>query len=516
MSVDKSFTDYTSQETEISLQFRVSDYFNIDNQYEFMFFKFPELHGSTLFRIESNEAEYLGLELRNYRITFKSINQEFANTGRARQQNIMPNSPGQGYLEPIVYQSDWPETFAPGEFEKLVEGQDYYRFFDRYITADKRKINNRPIKKVVLKLYGAGILNSFTAVGRPARSDGSFEEFGIPRLVFPIHLKPAQTITLYRSQQATSNFYYGSFTPSLLYMKDMMSQIKDAMTPLNKWSSQGTLIFDRTKVKATNPLIEGKYQYDLYGNYDGTRWKEFAPDIDKHNADTSTIPGCETIYEFGGKKDIHNLMFDAYFTQKNMKTLPMNSSSSLGFGFTMGSSIGALVTKQFWMGLSLALVGITATLISKILTPKFNKMYGLVSSELIDMNDQYGANSTSNDRLSMNILLSQSTDNPSAIFFDGATMQTSFEAELTDKFVSTRTGSRLLDTSNIGQAKYENGSNILSTGKEFLLNGDASLRAITDGASGFIIDSFQIQAIFNGEISVEFLDENDEVAWSGV
>ena len=62
----------------------------------------------------------------------------------------MPSAPGQGYLECIVYNE--------GEIDLtgLEEGIDYYKLYDRIITADKNKtLNYTPVKKVVVKAVGA-------------------------------------------------------------------------------------------------------------------------------------------------------------------------------------------------------------------------------------------------------------------------------------------------------------------------------------------------------------------------
>lgn len=107
VSPDRSFPDYTTQQSDIVLTFRVPKEFDIDDKYDYMFFKFPELYGSLVFRIDNIERNYIYDEFEGTRITFKSVNQDFANTGRATLQNIMPNSPGQGYVEPQIADEGW-------------------------------------------------------------------------------------------------------------------------------------------------------------------------------------------------------------------------------------------------------------------------------------------------------------------------------------------------------------------------------------------------------------------------
>ena len=82
----------------------------------------------------------------------------------------------------------------------------------------------------------------------------------------------------------------------------------------------------------------------------------------------------------------------------------------------------------------------------------------------------------------------------------------SFEADITDSFISDRVSNKTMNTANIGQTQFENGDYILPDQSTFLLNGDATLQATKE--NGFIIDNFQFCGIFNGDISVEFLDSN--------
>ena len=95
-------------------------------------------------------------------------------------------------------------------------------------------------------------------------------------------------------------------------------------------------------------------------------------------------------------------------------------------------------------------------------------------------------------------------------------MATSFEAKITDLFTCERTPNKVLSTINIGQTKTEDGQNILDNGQTFYVDGDCKLLDSYNHYDGYIIDGFKIQAVFNGEISVEFLDINNEVIWSGV
>ena len=261
---DVSFNEYIAQDIESRLTFRVDNRFKIDDYYQLMFYKIPEITGSTLYRIETIEKDFVGRELVGYVITFKSVNQDFSNTGRARQQNIMPNSPGQGYLECIVEDEQWPERLGD-KWNDLVEGKDYYKFFGRYITADYQKTLNRPVSKVVCRLLGNGILNTFVMEGRPIIQGDSLEKYRPQRLLFPYNFTNPTTPNLFHTQNNSNNLYFGDFKPTLQYFKDLMASIKDSLTPVNQWKYQGWLSYTYSDLITTNPLKDGTYTYDLYG-----------------------------------------------------------------------------------------------------------------------------------------------------------------------------------------------------------------------------------------------------------
>lgn len=522
VSVDKSFSDYTSQEVQSTLTFRVHKYFNITDYYHFMFYKIPEVSGSTLYRIENIQKDFIGNELAGYVITFKSVNQDFANTGRARQQNIMPNSPGQGYLECIVEDSTWPERLGD-KFKELKSGIDYYVMYDRYITADYKKVKNNPVRKMIVRLLGNGILNSVVCVGRPVLLGDSLEKYRPQRLIFPYSFNNPTTPNLFHTQNNSNNFYFGDFKPTLEYFKDLMESIKDSLTPVNKWNYQGWLKYNYNDLVATNPKTNNGYKYDLFGYLDNSTnptiqipWEFSTPE---KIIDTSGNYGLEQLYKIGGNKKIWDHMFDNFWTQKQFKVLPMNIYSTTTFGWTLSSAIsqvskGGILSVIF--GGMLALIGITGTLAGKLLTKTLTTFRGLISAPLIDYNNKLFENTGNGNNIPFNLIDSNNSDSPSSIFFDGSTLNIGIEAKLTDLITCDRAPDKVLSTVNIGQDKLENGEYIFDTKETFLLKGDCKLLETYDNYSGFIIDSFKIQAVFNGEISVEFLDINNEVVWSGV
>jgi len=502
---DTSFTDYTSQEVIKTVQFRVHKMFDITSYYQFMFYKIPEFSGSTLFRITNIERTYIGNILSGYVLSFESINQDLANTGTARQQNIMPNSPGQGYLECEVAPADWiPE-------EGLIDGKDYYKFFDKYIIANYQKTLNRPVHSVVVKAFGVGIISNVMFFGRKAKEGQALENYGIPRLIFPINLKPANTPNLYRSQNSEVNFYYGNFTPTLLYTKQLLQQIKDSFTPVNKWESQGALIYNKNDLEVSNADNSSLYNW--------------SPNVPTEKINTSDILGCRDTYNAGGVKKIENHLWDNYWIEKEMLTMPMNKTTMLGYGSSLWAKASNLLTYNFWLGASLLVIGTSLFLAEKYKNRHFKGFRGIISKPLIDLNSsQYGDNSSlpiKERYLDFNILNNKS-DSPSSIFFDSTTMTTSFEAGLTDSFTTTDTSvnqiRRNLNTSNIGQKQDEFGNYIMNDiSFPYLISGVETLtKAKEDNKSyGFIIDGFKICSIFTGEFSIEFKDNNGDIIWTG-
>lgn len=524
IQTDVSFNEYKSQDIKKTINFYVNKHFKITDYYLLMFYKIPEYSGSTLYRLANIERDYVGRELVGYVLTFETINQDLVNTGRAKQQNIMPNSPGQGYLECIVYQKDWYENLPDEIKNKLVAGKDYYEFYDRYITADFEKVKNRPVSKICVKLFGTNILSCVVCEGRPVYRGDSFQKWRAQRLIFPINFSVPTTPNLYATQNNVNNFYFGGFTPTLEYWKDLMTNMKDNLTPVNKWNYQGWLLYNYSKLQSTNPKVgTDGYEYTLYD-------KNWTPHLDPKEIDNNGVYGSELKYNIGGSKSIENHLWDNFWTQKQIKTLPINIEENLSYGNTIMGGLSLLGSGLFGIGkvnpfMNVLNIGIKTVLgvigLAFTLQQKFKKRLqsfrGLIPASIIDFNNSlFGSQQ---GKIPFNILnTNNNTETPNEIFFDGSTLNTSFKAELTDRFVSSKVGNGTveLSTVNIGQTTFEDGTNILDSGKQYLVDGSETLIPSKDEYEGYIIDSFKIQTVFNGDVSVEFLDYNDEVIWSGV
>ena len=533
ISTDSSFNEYKSQIVERSLTFRINaNEFQLDTNFELMFFKVPELSKNVLYRVESLDKEYLGKDLICYTLSLKALNQDLANTGRAKQQNVMPNSPGQGYYDVAVVKDYVPQS-------NEVEGIDYKPFFDRYLVADKAKMFNNPVKKVVVKAFGLCAFSNITFWGRRVTAGNDFRNFGIPRIIFPINFTNASTYTLYRTQNEETNYYWiEKLSPIIMFNTDTFSALKGLLETNWIWPQQGfAKILDYANsdhgvqtMKNTNPITPdannrgNRYKYQLFGEvvYTGTGNSSYQPwniTISGTNSQvyTDITYGCAQKYTVSGTKVIHDAMFDAYWTQKQMKTLPISPWNTLGFGWTIGAAFAASVARNFYSAAALMLLGIGGNLIQKAQAPVFQGFSCMVPASLMDFmvdecSSTFGTNF--NNQIKLSYFDSYDRNNDITQFFNTQTMNTSFEADLTDLIIDKQ--NNVYQTTCIGQTTYENGNYIFTNQKPLLMDGSYKLKKIEDENEGFIIDSFNIQALFKGDYSIEFLDKQGTVIWSGI
>ena len=524
---DASLSDYIAQDIKQTYTFRVDRQlidgniiFDITDYHLLCLYKIPEISNSTLFRISNLEKDYVGRKLQGYVLTLESINQEFANTGSARLQNIMPSAPGQGYLECKVEDSTWPQRIGE-TFNDLTEGKDYLKLYDRYVIADYEKIKNRPVKKVVVKQLGVGVLSSVCLVGRPVQEGESFNLYKAPRQIFPINFTNASTPNLFHTQQETSNYYFGEFQPTIKYWADW----KEKMTNLfnygsAKWEFEGFVRFVYDDLTKTNPLVDGTFKWELYGMLEKSTsevkripWEFEAP---TKIINTSNIIGCDVEYTIGGTKKIHDHMFDNYWTQKNMKSLPIDTNSSVSMGW-LSEGVNTLINTSITnlvLNFLIWAIGTSTKWIGRIIPLKYQSFRGIMNANIIDLQKEQWELAGDQNAMPLDLLKTNGdSDSPASLFFNGNTVNTSFEADLTDRMMIAGY-STPVSTLNIGQTKDENGNWLLAGHRQLLLNGSSHL--IDADTTGYIIDEIQINGIFNGEYSVEFLDKDGNVVWSSI
>lgn len=513
ISTDTSFTEYKSQKsiTNLTLRINASKY-QLNENYSYYFYKVPEVSNQILYKVVSLEKEYLGKDLMCYVLRLESLQDTLANTGRAKQQNVMPNAPGQGYLQPEVVEKE--DYTLP---EGTIEGKDYVDIPNRYVIANKTYQRNNPVKSIVLKLFGLAVLCNVSLVGRRVYLGGDFTQYGNPRLIFPMNFSNPSTITIYRSQQQEVNFYWMvDGAPIINFSSEVFDALKSFLAFSKFWSQEGILTMDQKQTQGTNPILNGTYGYQLYGQQTSSGYQVWMVDFDTKTIDTSYTYGCAKTYTIGGNKAIHDHMFDCYWIQKQITVLPINKSNTLNFGWTIGASYAAAVARNITTAFALFLIGILGTLYEKVTAPAYQGVYGLIPAALCDFMLSESQITLQNDGyVRFDYFLNPDSEDLGefASFFKTDSMNTSFQAELTDIITD---GTTQYCTDQIGQTTNADGSNIKSDGTALLMDGTYTLVENTQENMGYIIDSFNIQAIFKGDFSVEFLDMNGQVIWTGV
>lgn len=504
---DTAFSDYIKQEQVNTITFRVHNIFDINDNYNFYLYKIPELSKSTLYRIESIEKDFaVGTkELLGYVITFRTINQELATTGKAKQQNITNSAPGQGYLECEVKDQQWFNESG----KDLVENVDYIKTYGkRYIVASRNKFQHRPVVKANIKFLGAAIPCSIAFVGRRVDSLNS-NKWGAQELIFLKDIENDLTPTLFRTQQNQQNFYFGSFKTTLSQEKEFFTYLKDLFGSINKIDYNGWLQYSMKNIEKTNPT-----QFDVgtqSDNYQYNLDKDWSFTFDRTKT-TSGQSGVDTTIRVEGNKTLDNHLFFNFWTQKDIAYLPTNKKESLGLKVAntiLNFAVFGII-KNFFNGNLLSTIG---SWLDR--RPKFTGICGIISAPFLDMNDDYWKDTLQaqyGDRMPMNFL-ENDKDNPSSIFFRSDTINTSFSGNLTNRFMKSSVAYTTLE---LGQTQFENGDYIYPNNrtKPLLINGEEYLLQTT--SLGFIIDKILIQSIGKCDISVEFLDSANEVVWSGI
>lgn len=522
---DASFSEYKKQSATNTLTFRIrADEYDLGEEYKYLFYKVPEVSKDILYRVVSLETEYIGRAKVCYVLRLQSLQQDLESTGRAKSQNVMSNAPGQGYYDPLILQEPKPEDIKDNINFKQIDQT-------RWLTVDLNKVWNNPCKKVVVKMFGLSFTGPFSMVGRKVYKNGSFNDYGIPRLIFPMNYNQATTPTLYRTQHSEDNFYYGySFQPTIQFKKEFFDSIKDFLDINKVWPNQGLVYFDSDtsgNFTETNPISNNQYTYSLFGQIKSVGGTEtyipWNPTIHKdYEVDTRGTFGTETTYRITkNQRAIHDRMWDSYWVQKQISRLPIKRESTITFGSLVGTgALGILSGRKMPMiaGGILFAIGLLGTLVTQVPNKHIGfGISGIIPAALADFMVSEGSVSlptavSERKFFKLNYFMNDE-EQDFITFFNTQTLNTSFQAELTDLFVKDGVE---YETTLIGQTKHENGDLIFSDGRQLLVNGSEKLTSLDNDKVGFIIDSFCFQAIFKGDFSVEFLDSEDRVIWSGV
>lgn len=520
ISTDTSFSEYKSQKSINNVTIRIPSFYDWTDNHTYCFYKLPEYSNQTLYKVDSVEKEYIGRDLMCYVVTFSSLQDELANTGRAKDQNVMPNGPGQGYLRPLIQKT------KEVDLTNLVEGKDYLTLPDknRIVTVDSTYVQNNPVCYVVVKAFGFAIISNITFIGRRAQLRGDFRDYGVPRLIFPMNFSTATTTTLYRTQQEETNYYWCfGFNPQLVFNSSIFDKAQKFLNFANFYDMQGYISVNEDTTKATNPIVQNSYGYQLFGQKtsEGVFKQWTITPTKTYTFNTSFTLGCASSYSISQTgRVIHDLMWDSYWTQKQMKTLPLTPRNSMNFGWCVGAAYASFVAKNIFNGIFLLLIGIVGSLVANNPVPTFQGFMGMIPCSMFDFMVDESQSTLSqlvnNEKLiRLNYFLNSEAVNDAKSFYRTDTMNTSFQAELTDCFVKD---GKTYTTDMIGQKTDSSGNNLFTDGRLLLMSGGETLKSIrdTNPNEGWIIDSFNLQAIFQGDFSIEFLDVNKEVIWYGV
>lgn len=520
---DSALTDYKKTVAENTITFRIrADKYDLNENYKYMFYKVPEISNNIIYRVVSLDTEYIGRTKVCYVLTLKSLQQELENTGRAKQQNIMNSAPGSGYYDPLILEDgkEYKETETLKRIDRT-----------RWLTIDYTKYINNPVKYVVVKAFGLCWFNSFSCVGRRVNRLDDMTTYTTPRLIFPINYVQASTPTLYRTQTAEDNYYWLNGTLTIQFTKDMYEAMQDFMDVNKVWTNQGIVQYqqkgDTKEPESTNPKTNGVYSYTLYGNTQeiGGKlvYKPWKFGLDREiNYDTTGVMGCETTTYMRGKdRFIHDYNWAAYWCHKAYSVVPLGIENTMTFGNMVGGGlqtamsggIANIITGGILFG-----IGILGSMFSKVANKNLkNGICGMIPAKLFDFMANEASGSLGNKVANVNWFklsyLMGGEENDFIKFFNTSTMNTSFQAELTDLFEKNNIR---YETTYIGQTKKENGDKIFDNGNPLLVNGDETLVELGTDNIGFIIDSFNIQAIYSGDYSVEFLNKDKEVIWSTI
>lgn len=548
---DSGYGEYTSEQIKNYLTFEFSADDNTFSAYDMLkFYKIPKFSKEDIYRIISIHKNFKPntREIDFYTVSFESVNQTFSNSGKARQQNINMSSVGQGYLNPKVLSQKEFEAM-PGS-SHLIAGTDY-KLLDNgeYLLADRDKVEHRPAKKAIIKLYGNAMPISMSFVGRPVFYGDSNTKLRALRPIFGCTLEQPITPNLQRTSNATNNWYFGEFIPSMDAWADISKRIKDNVNAVVATQNfKGTFAFNKSAVQNTNISADGPYLNNIYQEILGnnTGLKQWIPKIAQKNMTIPNVYGVDNrdnAFKYGGTtKNIIDILFDNYWVYKNDLQIPLNIKETTTFGSFIGAASGlgaagamTYKPKQNWLrifgliGIAAALlcIGIGFTVSRQVNPPPAKSVFGLVSAPFLDLSLLQFVDEISGpnpNRIPISSFSNNSVDPVNSAVFDTPnSFNFQVQMELTDLFQNNNPQNNLnprgiWSTSSIGQTdKFSDQDDdvVTRSGAKMLMNGEQSL-VPHKNIKGYIIEQINIDSCFQGDVSIEFLDINDQVIFSGI
>lgn len=546
---DSGYSEYTSEQIKNYLTFQFDAKTTEFTAYDMLkFYKVPRFSKEDIYRIVNIHKTFnqATREIDYYTVSFESVNQTFSNTGRAKQQNINMSSVGQGYLNPVVYSEKEFKNLP--NYQNLVLNTDYIILENgEYLTADQTKFQHRPAKKAIVKMYGNAMPISISFVGRPVFYNDPLEKLRSLRLIFPVTLEQPITPNLQRTSNSTNNWYFGDFAPNVAAWKDFMSSIKNYVNNVvTQQKFSGTFLFNKEKVLNSNPLLaDGNYSFSLFSTKTNnviSNWQPNIPqELDTIKYTFGVIEKDLKFHKFGNQKNILDLMFDNYWINKNLTQIPLNLNETSTFGSFINAGLSTLGSamrpSKNWLnvfgliGASAALlgIGIGFTFARENVEMKFKTISSIVSAPFLDLSTLQFENLVNGKNYIPITSFNNTTPDVvnSLIFNSSNSFNFQVQMELTDLFENQNSSGGELhlnpdgiwSTTSIGQeTTFEDSNGVLHTitGKPRMLMNGLQKLVPHRNIAGYIIEQINIDSCFAGDISIEFLDVNDEVIYSGI
>lgn len=411
-------------------------------------------------------------------VTFTSLADKLQESGRAIEQYVNLNAPGEGYAFPYV-DSVWNETTSS---------------YDIAISLDKEKLQSPGIKYLQIELQGFGVISSFYAMGRPIEEDPS--KVGPPRHLLISGFKTPVINPLNRTSIPSVNFYMPNLASvDFDTQTNVKEQIKNLSQPLEPVKSDGTFLFNKNYGN-TNVKVDG-----MYNNYQDDSWKPFL-NVEVYGVQNNLSPYYNSI-SYVENDNMWDIINKNNFIFSTTYKLPLSYRCSCPFYLSDIPIIGGFLNSL--------VLGVGIPIEENI---KNIHLCGFCDAEALEvMKKQYGDYISGND---VNIPLmclgdasfNQSYGNSAQKLVGVNAVNTTLNCELST-FINLN--GKVYDSVLIGQTKLEDGTNILPNGEKLLVNDTLK---VSRNSLNYIIDNITFQGIFNGKIRITAYDVNNNLQWS--
>ena len=208
------------------------------NELEF-FYEMPEISANTWYKIESASVEYVEGEYNKTIITFTSINDELSSSGRAIDQYFHRSAPGEGFPRYNIKYNEKTKKKEP--------------------ILDPQYLKDIPITSVQIELFGTGIINSITCLGRKA-TNGITNTLKPSHILFNSALLAPITTRISKTSLPVSTFYMtlALHTDVRFYYKDIQQKWNSYYNEQTRPNTQGMLAIETSiaDLRKTNIQVD--------------------------------------------------------------------------------------------------------------------------------------------------------------------------------------------------------------------------------------------------------------------